>query len=97
MIIINESFYQSLTEEQQQIIQESAVEAARMQRELNREEEDELREKIAEEGVTINELQDTEIEKLKEKSKPVYEKYYEEIGEDFANKVAEELGRDLFN
>lgn len=97
MTIINESFYQSLTEEQQQIIQESAVEAARMQRELNREEEDELREKIAEEGVTINELQDTEIEKLKEKSKPVYEKYYEEIGEDFANKVAEELGRDLFN
>lgn len=96
MTIINEDFYQSLTEEQQQIITESAIEAAKFQRELNREEEDKMREFIADEGVVVNELSDTELEKLKEKAKPVYDQFHSEIGEDFAKAVSEELGRDLF-
>lgn len=96
MTIINEDFYQSLTEEQQQIITESAIEAAKFQRELNREEETNMRELIAEEGVVINELSASEIERLKEKAKPVYDQFNSEIGEDFAKAVSEELGRNLF-
>src|SRR5690625_4048010 len=97
MTIINENFYQSLTEEQQQIITESAQEAARLQRELDREAEVELLDVLETEGgLEIYEFPENEVEKIKEKVKPVYDQYREEIGIEFMERFSEELGRDIF-
>lgn len=95
--IINENFFQSLSEEHQQIIQESAIEAAEFQRNLNREEDEAAIEYLKEEGIEIVEFPEEEVAKLKEMTYEIYEQFKDEIGVDFLNKVLEQLGKETLD
>lgn len=92
--IINEDFYQSLTEEHQKIIQESAIEAAEFQRNLNREEDEKAIKYLEEQGVEITEFSDEELDVLKEKTEVVFHEFKDEIGLDFLNSILTELGKE---
>ena len=93
MTIINDHFFNSLTPEQQKIIQESAVEAAEYQRTINRQENESVLESFPELNVKITYLNQDAIDAFKEKTAVVYKSFKDTIGADFMNEVLRELGR----
>ncbi|MGO4886734.1 TRAP transporter substrate-binding protein [Anaerobacillus sp. MEB173] len=89
VFMISEGFWNSLTEEEQQMIKEAADEARDYQRELNQQEDIDAFEFLTEVGMTITELSPEEMEKIVEKVQPIYEKYSSKIGEEFVTNILE--------
>lgn len=87
VFLMSKSFYDSLTEEQQQIVKDAAVEAGKHNRELNREVNAESLQKLIDNGMTYTEISAEEHAKMKEVVQPVIEKYSKEIGQDLVNEV----------
>lgn len=78
---MNEDVFKDLTEEEQEILRESAKEAMSYQRGIARDQDDEGLE-VIKENMEITELNDEEKNAFKEASESIYEKYEDEIGKD---------------
>lgn len=87
VFLMSKSFYDGLTDEQQQIMKDAAVEAGKYQRKLNREANEEYITKLEEEGMTYTEIPAEEKEKMKKAVQPVIDKYAEEIGPELVQEV----------
>lgn len=87
VFLMSKSFYDSLTEEQQQIVKEAAIEAGKYERELNREANAKYLADLQEEGMTYTEIPPEEVAKMKELVQPVIDKYAEKIGKDVVDEV----------
>lgn len=87
VFLMSKSFYDGLTEEQQQIVKDAAVEAGKHNRELNREVNAESLQKLIDNGMTYTEIPAEEHAKMKEVIQPVIEKYSKEIGQDLVDEV----------
>jgi tripartite ATP-independent transporter DctP family solute receptor len=87
LVIINKITYDRLTEEQQQIIEECAKEAALYQREEMVKEEEKAREIAIENGSIITVLTAEEREQFKSRALPIYESFksHEDIIEQITN------------
>lgn len=79
---MNKEKFESLTEEQQKILREAAVEACEYQKQLTRELEAEQLKEFEEAGVKITEVTDEAIEGFKEKVQVVYEQYEPIMGKE---------------
>ncbi len=79
---INKEKFNSLTEEQQQILRDAAKEALKYQIDLNREKEAGQFEKFAENGMTVTTVEEEQIAKFKEKVQSVYDEYEGIIGKE---------------
>ncbi len=95
VFIVNKTFFDSLSEEDQQLIEHAAQESIKYQREQNKLDEDELKEKLQEEGATITELTDKEKEAWVKAVKDIYKEYKDDIGEDTLRKVLEETDNEI--
>ena len=83
MNVMNLDFYNSLTPEFQQIIDEGAKKyLVDYQRELESEAEATYLEKLKEEGMVINEITPENQKKFMDAVQPLYEKYEEQVGKD---------------
>lgn len=89
LFLVNKDFFYSLSDEDQQLFFKAAEEAIAYQRQLNLEDESELRKTIEDEGGTITELTDEEKDQWIELVKPIYKEYVDEIGEETIIKVME--------
>lgn len=89
MFMVSEIFWNTLNDEEKEIVRKAAVEARDFQRQLSHQEEEDSYAIILEEGMEINELTEEEAAKFFEKTRPVYDKYSSEIGEELINKVVE--------
>lgn len=87
VFLMSKSFYDGLTEEQQQIVKEAAVEAGKHNRELNRETNEKSLAELQEAGMTYTEITPEAREEMKELVQPVLDKYTKEIGEDLVQEV----------
>jgi len=76
---MNEDFFNTIPEEYQEAIKESALESMDYQREVARQQDDEGLE-IIEETMEINELTPEQKEVFIEAAEPIFEKYEESIG-----------------
>ncbi|MCG5102202.1 TRAP transporter substrate-binding protein [Oceanobacillus alkalisoli] len=85
-VAISEEFWQGLTEEEQQIIQESAEETAQFHRDLLKENETKMIEELKADGMTVIE---PEMELFSEKVDGVYESFKNSFGEELVNEVLE--------
>lgn len=83
-VAISEDFWQSLSEEHQQIIKTSAQEAAQFHRDVLREKEEQMLADLESSGMEIIE---PNIQLFKEKVEPVYESFKQAYGEEFVNRV----------
>ncbi|WP_203333679.1 DctP family TRAP transporter solute-binding subunit [Planococcus beigongshangi] len=85
IFLVSEIFWNKLSEEEQQLVDKAIkagnTEAKRVMREQNAAQLQE----VEEYGMTITELDDSEIDRMRELAQPVIEKYSEEIGKDFVN------------
>ncbi|MBU8908951.1 TRAP transporter substrate-binding protein [Desertibacillus haloalkaliphilus] len=91
VFLMSKPFFDSLSEEHQQIVRDAAIEAGQFQRELNREANAEYVNNLEEEGMTVTQISDEERERMVEAVQPAIEKYAERIGEDLVNEVYEAI------
>lgn len=87
VFLMSKSFYDGLTEEQQKIVKDAAVEAGNYERELNREANDEYLQKLQEEGMEYTEITDEARQEMVDAVAPVVEEYKSKIGEETVEKV----------
>lgn len=87
VFLMSKKFYDGLTEEQQQIVRDAAVEAGKYERELNREANAKYLEDLQTAGMTYTEISPEEHAKMKELVQPVLDKYADKIGKDTVQEV----------
>jgi len=87
VFLMSKKFYDGLTDEQQTIVKEAAVEAGKHERKLNREANEKYLKKLQEEGMTYTEISDEQRAKMKEAVQPVVDEYKGKIGEDIVEEV----------
>ncbi|MGD8202102.1 TRAP transporter substrate-binding protein [Ornithinimicrobium sp. W1679] len=90
LILIGEEFYDGLSEEDQTLIQEAAVQAAEYQRTISREYDTYAKEELANRGMEITELSDEELAAFQEAVQPVYEQWQDEIGAELIERVQQQ-------
>lgn len=91
VFLISKKTWDGLSDEQQTIIKDAAIEAGEYQRKANRKANEEALEKLKEEGMKVNEFSKDEKEKIKELIQPVIDKYSKKFGEDLYQQMTEQL------
>jgi TRAP-type transport system periplasmic protein len=91
VFLVSKKFWDSLSPEEQKILQDAAVEAGKYQRELSRQEDKKALEELKKTGIKINEVSNGERKKMEEAIKPIIDKYAKEFGEDLVNEMYSEL------
>ncbi|MFB5662318.1 DctP family TRAP transporter solute-binding subunit [Alteribacillus sp. HJP-4] len=90
IFLMGKDLWEGLDDEQQQIIQEAAVEAGEFNRERNREVADESLEELKE-SMEYTEVTDEEMERFRETVQPIIEKHKSTIGEDIVEEYLAEI------
>ncbi|WP_164667203.1 TRAP transporter substrate-binding protein [Virgibacillus doumboii] len=85
--IINKDFFDSLTNEQQNIIREAEKEARKHQRELNRTQNEDFLKNLKEEGIKYNEVTPEAREEMRKKIQPLLD----DAAKDIPGDIAEEF------
>ena len=80
--IMNQDFYNSLTQEQREIIDETAEEFVKAQRQMELEDTDHYIELLEEEGMQVNSLTAEQKADFRQVLEPMYEKYRVQYGEE---------------
>lgn len=87
VFLMSKEFFDGLTEEQQTIVTEAAVEAGALNRELNREATAQNVEDLKAEGMEYNELTPEARQEMVDIVQPVLDQYAETIGKDLVQEV----------
>lgn len=90
IIMIGEQFFEGLSPEDQELIREAAVQARDYQRTIAREYDGYAREQLAERGMEVTELSDSERAAFQEAVQPVYDQWRDEIGADLVDRVQQQ-------
>jgi len=95
IILIGDKFWKQLSDEERKIFQEASTEAIDFQRKAARESDSRAREALKKRGMQINEVSPQEITRLRERVKPVLDKYAGQFPEDLRNQYFSEVERAL--
>lgn len=90
-VIISKKFWDGLNAEQKKIISEAATESARFQREQARGQVASALDNMKKAGMVVTELPAAEVDKLREKLRPVVAKYAVAAGQDTVKALQDEL------
>lgn len=90
-VAISDDFFQSLSEENQKVVEESAQEAAQFHRDLIVENEETTLNTLEEEGMEIVE---PDLETFEEETKIVHEQFRERFGDDLLDRILKQLEED---
>lgn len=85
--MMSQEFWDGLSEEDQQIVQEAAEQSGEYERVISEEYDEWSKEQLAEEGMEVTELDDEQIEAFEEATRPVYDEWTPRIGEDLVSEV----------
>ena len=80
-VIVSKKFWDKLSADEQKILQDAATETATFQRKVARDEAAKVLAELSKRGMTVHELPPAEVAKLRERAKPVVDKYTKDIGE----------------
>lgn len=87
VFLMSKSFYDGLTEEQQKIVKDAALEAGKYERELNREANNKNLADLQEAGMTYTEVTPEAREEMIKLVQPTLDKYAEKIGKEKVQEV----------
>lgn len=87
ILIANVDWYNSLPDDLKKVVDEASVEYRDNQRKLATQQDEEFLGKLKEAGMQINELTPEQKEAFVQASKPVYEQFSKEIGQDLIDKA----------
>jgi tripartite ATP-independent transporter DctP family solute receptor len=80
-LLVGRKFWDSLSADEKKIFQDAATEATRYQREVSRGQADQALDTLRKSGMQVTEFSPAEMNRLREKVKPVVDKYSASIGE----------------
>jgi tripartite ATP-independent transporter DctP family solute receptor len=92
-VLISKKTWDKLSDEEKKIIQSSMDEAKIYQREVSRAKTAEALEGLKKGGMQVNEVSPQEIARIREKIKPVLDKYTKEVGEPLVAEVNAEIAK----
>jgi tripartite ATP-independent transporter DctP family solute receptor len=90
IIMIGEKFFDGLSPEDQEIVQEAATAAAGYERTLSREFNDYAKQQLIDRGMEITDLTDEQVKAFQEATQPVYDKWAPKLGADLVARVQEQ-------
>jgi TRAP-type transport system periplasmic protein len=91
IIMIGEAFFDGLSPEDQQIVQEAALAARDYERTVSREYNDYSKQQLVDSGLQITDLSADQLKAFQEATQPVYDKWSPEIGADLVARVQEQV------
>lgn len=92
-VVVSKKFWDSLSADDKKVIQDSANESARFQREQSRTAAAGILESLKKNGMQVTELPAAEVARLREKMKPVIAKHSASVGEATVQAMVAELDR----
>jgi tripartite ATP-independent transporter DctP family solute receptor len=92
-LLMSKKLWDQLSPDEQKIIAEAAAEATDFERQTIRAYAEKAIEELEAEGMEVTELPPEEMEKLRQKTQPVWEKYTKEFGADAAQEMLAALNK----
>ncbi|MDM0075828.1 TRAP transporter substrate-binding protein [Variovorax sp. J2P1-59] len=92
-LIVSKKTWDSMSAEEKKIISDAATEATTFQRQVSRGAADSALEALKTAGMTVTELPPAEMAKLRDKVKPVIEKYTASVGEGTVKELMAEIAK----
>ena len=92
-VMVSGRFWAKLTPDEKKILQDSCAEAREYQRKVNRDQGATLLAELKAKGMVVNEVAPEEIAKMRQKLKPVVDKYTKEVGEDLVKQTYAEIDK----
>ncbi len=91
LVLFSKKIWDTLSAQEQAVLKECAVEGRADQRRANRELGDKSVANLRSKGMMVNEIAPTEMARIREKSKVIYERHGKSIGDEALNMVFNEL------
>lgn len=92
-LLVSRKFWDALSPAERRIVSEAADEATVFQRELSRRQADEALADLKKAGMQVTEFSAAELQKLRDKVKPVIDKHTAAVGEDTVKAVLAEISK----
>jgi len=92
-VIMSKKTWDTLNAAEQKIIQEAATESTAYQRQVSRQANDDGLAALKKGGMQVNDIAPAELVKIRDKIKPVTDKYAAQIGEPLVGEMNAELAR----
>jgi len=92
-LVVSKRFWDSLSAEEKKIVEAAAAEATVFQRQVSRGAADSALAALKQAGMTITELPPAEVAKLREKVRPVIDKYTASVGEATVKELMAEIAK----
>ena len=92
-VIISKKFWDALSADEKKLIGDAAVEAGKYQRQVAREAATTALDGLKKSGMQVTELPAAEVDKLRDKMRPVIAKYAVAVGQDTVKEMQEELAK----
>ncbi len=92
-LLISKKLWDTLSTGEQKIIADAAAEATRYQRQVSRKQADEALDELKKSGMQISEFSPAELARLRERVKPVIDKYSAAVGEETVKALYAELAK----
>ena len=93
VVIFSKKTWDRLTPAEQKIVQEAANEAGAYERKVSREANEKSAESLKKKGMQINAVSPQEIARMRDKVKPVTDKFVKDGGEAMANEIYAEINK----
>ena len=91
--MIGKKFWDKLNADEQKLIQDAAIESRDYERKVSREQAERAVAELKAEGLQIAELSPAEVERFREKAKPVADKYAAQIDPALMKQVNDEIAK----
>ena len=92
-VLVGKKLWDQLSAAEKKIIEDSAEEATQYQRELSRKQSDEALADLKKAGMQVTELSPAELQRMRDKVKPVIEKHTAAVGADMVKQVQAEIAK----
>jgi tripartite ATP-independent transporter DctP family solute receptor len=93
LLMVSKKFWDTLSADEKKILQEAANETRDYQRKTAREMTAKSREFVIKQGMKVNELSPQEIARMRDKVKPVVDKYAAQVGEPLVKEMYAEIDK----
>ena len=93
VVMVSKKFWDKLTPDERKILQDSCVEARDYERKVTRDANAKVLKELQAKGMAFNEIPPAEMAKMREKVKPVVDKYSKEVGEDLVKQTYAEIDK----
>ena len=93
VVLFSKKTWDKMSEDEHRILQEAATEATAYERKVSRETNVAALEKLKKDGMTVTEFPASETARMREKLKPVVDKYAQEIGEPLMKEMLAEIDK----